>query len=294
MTNNIRISKGSLIIIGGHEDKTSEKIILKEVARRIGKGKLVVSTVASHQPDGYFEEYERVFQELGVREVVELDIRDRQEAREEAKLRLLDNVAGVFFTGGDQRRITSQIGDTPLYSRFQEIYDDGGVICGTSAGASVMSDVMMISGDSEETYRLGDLRMGPGFGLVRGVIIDQHFAERGRMGRLIGAVAQNPAYIGLGIDENTAVVVEGGVHLRVIGEGGAYVVDGTEVSYSNISDGHKNAALSIHDLRVQVLSKGDGYDLALRIPMSSEKVKEVAQEAQKETRKESRKETADE
>lgn len=282
MTNDIRTAKGTLIIIGGHEDKTDQKTILKEVARRVGKGKLVVSTVASHQPDGYFEEYKRVFQDLGVREVVELDIRDRQEAREEAKFRLLDNAAGVFFSGGDQRRITSQLGDTPMYSRFQDIYDEGGVICGTSAGASVMSDVMLVSGDSDESYRLGDLRMAPGFGLIRGVIVDQHFAERGRMGRLLGAVAQNPRYIGLGIDENTAVVVESGVQFRVIGEGAAYVVDGEKVSFSNISEGQQNAALSIHDVRLQVLSADDGYDLALRLPMPSEKVNKVNKSARKE------------
>jgi len=282
MTNDIRTAKGTLIIIGGHEDKTDEKVILKEVARRVGKGKLVVSTVASHHPEGYFEEYERVFRELGVREVVELDIRDRQEAREEAKFRLLENAAGVFFSGGDQRRITSQLGDTPLYSCFQTIYDEGGVICGTSAGASVMSDVMLVSGDSDESYRLGDLRMAPGFGLIRGVIIDQHFAERGRMGRLLGAVAQNPRYIGLGIDENTAVVVEGGVQFRVIGEGAAYVIDGEKVSYSNVSEGRQHAALSIHDVRLQVLSEDDAYDLALRIPMPSGKVKEASQKSRKE------------
>ncbi|MFB9991465.1 cyanophycinase [Deinococcus oregonensis] len=281
MTNDLRTAKGTLIIIGGHEDKTGKKTILKEVARRIGKGKLVVSTVASHRPDGYFEQYERLFRDLGVREVIELDIRERQEARDEAKLRMLDDVAGVFFSGGDQRRITSQLGDTPLYSRFQEIYDEGGVICGTSAGASVMSDVMMVSGDSDESYRLGDLQMGPGFGLIRGVIIDQHFAERGRMGRLLGAVAQNPRYIGLGIDENTAVVVEGGVQLRVIGEGAAYVVDGAGVSYSNVAEGHLKAALSIHDVRLQVLNEGDGYDLGLRLPMSLGKVEEGVQEPRK-------------
>ncbi len=221
----------------------------------------------------------RVFRDLGVREVVELDIRERQEAREEAKIRLLDNVAGVFFSGGDQRRMTSQLGDTPIYGRFQEIYDEGGVICGTSAGASVMSDVMLISGDSKESYRLGDLQMGPGFGLIRGVIIDQHFAERGRIGRLLGAVAQNPRYIGLGIDENTAVVVEGGMHLRVIGEGAVYVVDGESVTCSNIAEGRQHAALSIHDVRLQVLSEGDSYDLAMRLPMSSEQGRESRKDA---------------
>ncbi|GHF44453.1 cyanophycinase [Deinococcus metalli] len=264
--------KGTLIVIGGHEDKTDGKTILKEVARMVGDGRLVVTTVASHQPEGYFEEYQRTFQDLGVKDVVELAIAERAEARQESRLDLLDGARGIFFTGGDQLRITSQLGDTPIYSRVQQLYEEGGVVAGTSAGASVMSDVMLVSGESDESHRIGELQMAPGLGLIHGVVIDQHFAERGRMGRLLGAVAKNPRYVGIGIDENTAVVVEGGELLRVLGSGAVYVIDGATVTSSNIADAKQDCTLSIYDVRLHVLSQGDGFDLGRREPMDADQL----------------------
>ncbi len=260
---------GTLVIIGGHEDKSGEKVILNEIARRIGSGKIVVTTVASHEPEGYFEPYQRVFQELGVSEVVELTIRDRHEAFAEDKIALLEGAAGLFFTGGDQLKITSQIGDTPIMRGMQAIYDGGGLIAGTSAGASAMCETMLVRGTGEESYRIGDLMMAPGLGLIRNVIIDQHFAERGRMGRLLGAVAQNPRILGIGIDENTAIVVEDAqASFTVLGQGAVYVVDAGNVTYSNIADEARGAALSLYNVTLHVLSHQDCFDLAQCRPAS--------------------------
>jgi cyanophycinase len=125
---------------------------------------------------------------------------------------------------------------------------------------------MLVKGTSKETHRIGDLHMSPGMGLMRDVIIDQHFAERGRFGRLIGAVAHNPRVLGLGIDENTAAMVEGEV-FKVIGSGAVYVVDGTDVSYCNVAEARSESALSMHDVRVHVLSDGDSFDLKARKPL---------------------------
>jgi cyanophycinase len=258
--------KGTLIIIGGGEDRKDSRVILREVARHIRGGKLVLATVASHQPEGYFEEYERGFGDLDVGELVELYVEDRAKAGDREKLSVLDDAAGVFFSGGDQLRITSQIGDTGIEAKVRAIYERGGVIAGTSAGASVMSETMLVKGSSKETHRIGDLHMAPGMGLIRDVIIDQHFAERGRMGRLLGAVAHNPRVLGLGIDEDTAVVAEGD-EFRVIGSGGVYVVDGTDVTYCNLAEARAECALSMHDVRVHVLSNGDGFDLKARKPL---------------------------
>jgi cyanophycinase len=188
-------------------------------------------------------------------------------AGDEEKLKVLDDAAGVFFSGGDQLRITSQIGDTSIEARVRRIYERGGVIAGTSAGASVMSETMLVKGSSKETHRIGDLHMAPGMGLVRDLIIDQHFAERGRMGRLLGAVAHNPRVLGLGIDEDTAVCLQGD-RFEVIGSGGVYVVDGTDVTYCNVAEARAECALSMHDVRVHVLSSGDGFDLKARKPIS--------------------------
>jgi cyanophycinase len=258
-------SKGVLIIIGGHEDKRDRRTILREVSRHLRGGKLVVATVASHEPEGYFESYQQGFDGLEVGDLTEVYIENRTETLDSEKLRAFDDAAGVFFTGGDQLRITSQIGNTPIEQRVREIHARGGVIAGTSAGASVMPETMLVSGSSRESYRIGDLSMAPGLGLIRGVIIDQHFAQRGRVGRLLGALAQNPRLLGIGIDEDTAIVVEGAV-FEVIGSGAVYVLDAAGVTQSNIAEERCDRALSIYDVRLHVLASGHQFDLDKRRP----------------------------
>lgn len=256
---------GTLIIIGGHEDKEGDRTILKEVARRVGKGRLVIASVASHEPKGYFENYQKAFADLGVTDTSDLYIEERSEAAQAEKLSLFEGATGVFFTGGDQLRITSQIGDTPIEQRVRDIYAAGGVICGTSAGASAMCETMLVKGRGSESYRMGELRMGPGLGLIRSVIIDQHFAERGRMGRLLGAVAQNPRLLGIGIDEDTAIVVENEA-FTVLGSGAVYVVDGGGVTHSNIAEAKREDVLSMYDVCVHVLGASERFDLKSRRP----------------------------
>lgn len=259
---------GSLVIIGGHEDRTGQKRILAEVAARLGDdGKIVVCDVASSEPDALWEEYEPAFRALGVPHVYRLSITRREEASEPRVMRILEGATGVFFTGGDQLKITSQLGDTPLYSRILEIFEAGGVIAGTSAGASVMSETMMVSGNASESYRIKSaLLMAPGLGLARDMLIDQHFAERGRMARLIGAVTQNPRMLGVGIDENTAIIVDRSTHFSVLGDGAVYVVDASTATYSNIGVEESHRTLSSFGLTVHMLSQGDVFELATRIP----------------------------
>jgi cyanophycinase len=258
----------TLVIIGGKEDRSADKIILGEIARRIGSGKLVVSTVAMPgETTRLFEEYETAFRSLGVKHVFNLQIRDREEATRDSKVRILDDAQAVFFTGGDQVKITSQIGDTPIFKRVREIYDHGGLIAGTSAGAAAMCETMMVNGGDEESHVIGGaVRMAPGLGLIGGVIIDQHFMERGRVGRLMGAVAQNPKNLGIGIDEQTAIVVERGNGFYVLGSGAVYVLDGSNVTYSNIAQEAMHKTLSIYDVGIHVLSQGDRFDLLTRRP----------------------------
>jgi cyanophycinase len=258
---------GSLLIIGGREDKEKEKTILRFLAKKVGKaGKIVVATVASGQPQGLFNDYERVFRGLGVRHVHHLTIESREEALFEARTSVLKDADCVFFTGGDQLKITSQIGDTPIFTRVLEIYEAGGIIAGTSAGASVMSETMMVAGQNDASHRIGaHLRLAPGLGLLPGVIVDQHFAERGRIGRLLGAIAQNPRILGLGIDEDSAVWVNRG-RFQVVGSGGVYVVDGSKVTFSNINEAEPDQPLCIYGVRLHVLNQSDRFDLKNRRP----------------------------
>lgn len=261
---------GSLIIIGGHEDKENDRVILKLVAERVRNGKLVIATVASHEPEGYFETYQKAFEGLGVGSLVELYVNERFEALDGKTRDILNDAAGVFFTGGDQLRISSQVGDTPVERMVHEIHERGGVVAGTSAGASVMSDTMLVRGSSAESHRIGDLRMAPGLGLIRDVIIDQHFAERGRIGRLLGAVAQNPRILGIGLDENTAITVNGG-HFTVAGSGAVYVVDGGDATHSNIAEASPERTLSMFDVKMHVLGSDDRFDLRHRRPLQPPK-----------------------
>jgi cyanophycinase len=259
---------GLLIAIGGHEDRTGERLILRELARKLDGRPLVVATVASHEPDGYFENYQQAFSGLGVGELRELYIHKRSETSDPAKLALFDDAAGVFFTGGDQLRISSQIGDTPVEVRVRELFRSGGVVAGTSAGAAMMSETMLVRGSSQESHRIGDLHMAPGLGLVQDTVIDQHFAERGRIGRLLGAVAHNPRVLGIGLDEDTAILIEDRT-FSVLGRGAVYVVDGEGISHSNIAEAENERALSMHDVRLHVLSEGDSFSLRERRPVPS-------------------------
>jgi cyanophycinase len=141
------------------------------------------------------------------------------------------------------------------------------VIAGTSAGAAVMSETMLVVGGDEQSHVIGgSVRMAPGLGLLGDVIIDQHFMERGRFGRLMGAVAQNPKNLGIGIDEQTAIVVERGNGFYVLGSGAVYVIDGTEVTYSNVAEEDLKKTLSIYNVRMHMLSQGDRFDLLNRQP----------------------------
>lgn len=262
-------SKGRLIIIGGHEQKEGERAILKTVAQRArgDSGRLVIITVASNQPEELGAEYRALFKDLGVGHVDVVDIRTRDEAAEEKHVQLISDAKVIFFTGGDQLRITSQIGDSPVFRCMREIYRKGATIAGTSAGAAAMPETMLIAGASDSSNRISALDMAPGLAFLSGVVIDSHFAERGRMGRLLGAVAQNPRNIGLGIDEDTAIVVAGEERFAVIGSGAVYVVDGMDISYSSLSEKHPEGIVSIYDVKLHVLGQGDHYDLSSRCPV---------------------------
>jgi cyanophycinase len=262
-----RARNGSLIVIGGGEDKKRDMLILRDVARRVNSGALAVATVATRLANELWSDYEKVFHRLGVKRVVHLAVENREEAVTEEKVHVLDNVNVVFFTGGDQLKITSKLGGTRIHDRIQEIYNCGGTIAGTSAGASVLSETMLVSGPGNETNRIGqDLFMAPGFGFAKDMIIDQHFAERGRIGRLLGAVARNPRLLGVGIDEDTAIVMDGKEQFQVIGSGGVYVLDGHRVNFTNISEEESGRAISIFGIRLDVLSQGDLFDIKTRQP----------------------------
>ena len=268
---------GTLIIIGGHEDKHDPCGILHHVAQaaKVDRGSLVLITVATEAPGAVAATYRKAFKALGVKHLEVLDIRTRAQAHADEHVRMVQGASVVFFTGGDQLRLTSQIGDSPVFQALHKHLARGGTIVGTSAGAAAMPATMIVAGDSETSNIISALDMAPGLGLIDDVIIDSHFAERGRMGRLLGAVAQNPRNLGLGIDENTAIVVRHGTTFQVIGTGAVYVVDGAHISFSSLSDRCPEGVLSLYGVQLHVLAAGDVYDLQRRCPVLSTKRKQA-------------------
>lgn len=262
---------GPLVIIGGHEDRdpAGRRTILAAIAERLGGGKLVIATIASPSRSGYFADYEAAFADLHEGELVELYLDERREGGEDATLALVEDARGIFFTGGDQLRLTSMVSGTALGEWLHRFHREGGLVAGTSAGASAMSATMLVAGESDASGRIGEISMAPGFGLAPEVIIDQHFAERGRIGRLVAALAAAPQVLGLGLDEDTAAVLEDG-RFAVIGSGAAYVIDAAGAAHSNIASARSGDPVALHDARLHVLTAGCAFDLAARTALARE------------------------
>ena len=261
-----------LVVIGGAEDKKGRKKILNEVCNLINKDKdtLLVATIASEVQGEMEDIYRKVFNNIGVKNLKFLSIEEREEAYLQSNLELVKEAKLIFFTGGDQLKITSLIGGTPLNKKLTDGMYEGKIIVGTSAGASVMSGTMILEGDDEESPNKHSINMSPGLGLIRNAIIDQHFIQRGRIGRLLTGVAENPEYLGIGIDEDTAIIVDERKLITVIGSGAVYILDGNSIIHSNVSEQHRDKPLSIFNVKLHVLIEGNKFDLVKKIPFEEE------------------------
>jgi cyanophycinase len=260
---------GKLLLIGGGEDKEGDCTILKEFVR-LSKGaraRIVVMTVATDHPKESGAEYRKVFKKLGVDDVSVLDVVQREDAQAEAGIEALKRATGIFFTGGDQLHITALLGATAMDEMIRRRCEQGMLLAGTSAGAAMMSNSMFIKGNSETNPRFGSVDLGPGMDFIRGVLIDTHFSQRGRIGRMMTAVAHYPQDIGLGIDENTALLVEGD-KFEVVGAGAVTVVDGGAMSFNNLPYVGENQSLALFDIKVHILPSGCGFNLSERKPFS--------------------------
>lgn len=262
-------SSGTLIIIGGREDKSGEMKILKKIADHTGQGRLLIVTAASEVSDQVWQDYLKIFHKLGVKYVEHLYVKQPEETYQIDVQKMFKDVTVVFFTGGDQLKVTTKLGGTPVMDAITEVYKRGGTLAGTSAGASIMGKTMLIGGENSESHKVGNWMMAPGLGFVENMIIDQHFAQRGRIGRLLGAVALNPGILGIGIDEGTAIIVEED-QFQILGENAVYVVDGRGVTYTNISEASAEQTMSMHDVRLHILADGESFNLRERKCLSLE------------------------
>jgi cyanophycinase len=264
---------GCLVIVGGHEDKDGEAAILREFIRLAGgaRARIAVLTAATELPEESGEEYRHVFKKLGAREVCVVGTASREDAQDPQAVLAIETATGAFFTGGDQLRITSLLGGTPLEECLHERHREGLVLGGTSAGASIMSCTMLINGDGGAPSALERVGLSPGLKFMEGPIIDQHFAERGRVNRLLAAVAQQPAKLGVGIDEDTAMVVEGD-RFRVLGSGAVTVLDAKNLSYTNLESSENQGNYALFGVALHIVPPGCGFSLADRVPLTPEEV----------------------
>jgi cyanophycinase len=208
--------------------------------------------------------YERLFKSIGVAQVTVMDFDTRRDCQEPGRLRRLEQATGIFFTGGNQLRLSTLLGGTPGAKLIRARNAHGVTVGGTSAGASILSEHMIAFGDEGSAVVSGSVRLAPGLGLTNRFIIDQHFRQRDRLGRLITALAYNPFAVGIGLDEDTAAFIAPDQTLEVFGSGGVTVVDASEVSYSSIAEVGEGQPVCVLGLRVHILVAGATFNLHTR------------------------------
>lgn len=253
------------MVIGGAEDKLRHKAILSRFARFAGgaDGHVVVISTASSLGEAATERYRELFEALGIGRVSGLRPEERAEANDPAVTKLLAEATGVFLTGGNQSRLTQIVGGTRLADALLLAHDRGVVLAGTSAGASAMASHMVAFGASGATPKNRMVHLSAGLGVLQNVVIDQHFEQRGRTGRLLALVAQSPSLLGIGVDEDTCAIVHPDRTLQVIGKGAVAIVDGSHVRTDAFqSKGHR--PLMVSGAVLHSLPAGYWFDLRAR------------------------------
>ena len=259
------VSAGTLFVIGGAEDRIGRRTVLRHFVKLAGGSGVrvaVVATASSLGPE-ILDTYATVFQELGAAETIRLRPESRGEADDPALAAQLAGVDAVFVTGGNQVKLSAVITGTRFGEAVHAAYDRGAIVGGTSAGASIVSEHMVAFGSEGDTPRQGMTQTSAGLGLLPGVVVDQHFDQRSRYGRLLALVARSPSLIGIGIDEDTAAVIRGGRLLDVVGRGCVFVVDGAHA----VSDAHlaeHGAPMLVSGVTVHTLPEGARFDLSER------------------------------
>ena len=261
---------GHLLVIGGAEDKYNERRILRKFLHLAGneKAEILIVPVASDFPEFAADVYVQAFRNLGVANPRVLRATSRQDVFAADPDELLDGITGVFITGGDQMRLVSILGGTKFSQKLRQMVAETNiVVAGTSAGAAGMSTSMIVRGESTPHPHKNSVRLSPGLGFLKNIIIDQHFTERGRISRLITAVSYNPYNLGIGIDENTAIILDNEGILEVFGSGTITIVDGSGITYNEIAEVGDFESFSVCGVQLNILGDGLIYDYFARHPI---------------------------
>lgn len=277
------IIKGKLIAIGGNEDKGTEiepnyeqknnlnffeLQILSRIVHEMRlkkQSRIEVITTASSIPEEVGENYHQAFHKLGCDNIGIMHIRNRDDVKNPENLKRISSCDGVMLTGGNQLRLSTIFGGTEfLHIMHERLEKEDFLIAGTSAGAMAMSNTMIYQGSSAGALIKGEVKITTGLAFIRNVIIDSHFDKRGRFGRLAQAVASNPSCIGIGLGEDTGVLITENNNLEAIGSGLVVIVDGHGIQHSNIADLAEGSPISIENLIVHVMTRGNAYNLRMR------------------------------
>ena len=258
-------SRGYIIPIGGGEEKELDPVILRRfVELSGGKDANIVIIPTASQLDDTGPRYEAIFSGLGAAETSSIPIASRKDCNNPEFAERCEKASGIFITGGNQLRLSAILGGSDVAQTIRRINARGVPVAGTSAGASIMSEHMMAGGEPDSSPSEGGAVLAPGLGLTNAAIIDQHFSERNRLGRLLSAIALNPFLLGMGIDEDTAAFIDSHGVLEVIGSGTITIVDGGNMIYCSAHAAQRDQGLGMLGLKMDILHEGCHYDLNMR------------------------------
>lgn len=264
--------RGYVIPIGGAEERTGSMRVLRRFVRLCGgrRSRLVIIPTASNLPDTG-DRYIEIFSKIGVVDAVSLPIAERADADRPEYIEKLDKATGIFITGGNQLRLSTILGGTLVAQKVRRLNAAGVHVAGTSAGAAIMPEHMIAGGSMGLSPKADSVNLAPGLGLTNAIIIDQHFSQRDRLGRLLTAVSYNPFLLGVGIDEDTAIFIPPDRVFEVEGSGSVTIIDPEHLSYSSMDRARKNESLSLLDLKLHILSRGCHFDIHDRKPYPPKK-----------------------
>ena len=259
-------SKSTFIPIGGGELKKAEKVVdlLVELLKRDRDSRVLILTVATNRPESAIDKYNALFRSKGVKHVDAVDVSERKDALSKRSIQKVNKADLLFFTGGDQLNITTLLGGSPLGESINNRINEGVIVAGTSAGAAMISKWMITSGDSDKAPNVGGVEIAPGMDMFDSMIIDTHFSQRGRHGRLLAAIAHFPQAIGIGLDERTAAIVKGS-KLKIIGDGVATIMDGSTLTINDLPYRGEGEKVGLAGVTINVLPDGYRYDIKNRI-----------------------------
>lgn len=259
--------RGFIVPIGGAEDKTGDAVILRRVLKLCGVNPSIAVIPTASRKEDTGRNYQTLFTELGAGSTHVLKFLHREDCEDPEALAILADCDGVFITGGNQLRLSTTLGGTPVAKLLRRRNADGMLIAGTSAGAAIIPQHMIASGDEGASPRAGMVTLAPGLGLSNKIMVDQHFRQRDRLGRLLTAIALNPFALGLGIDEDTACFIAPDNTLEILGSGTVTVIDPSKVSLSTIAEAERDQPITLTGLRLHVLASGARFDMDTRKPI---------------------------